>query len=165
MLSAVLVLLLFPPSFPPFSGSSTSKISALKLNLNPFLAEKSADSASSAHFTRHSVHISPKLEPSSADIERRGAADPRPPNQGGGREGGRWESGWRPERVLAVLAGLADRTDRGRGLAVPLSTKTPRKRAGRSRADESKKDSSCWIFSLKLDKCLRLCLQKYTFSH
>lgn len=40
---------LSPLHFPPFSGSSTSKTTALKLNLNLFLAEKTAGSASRAH--------------------------------------------------------------------------------------------------------------------
>lgn len=133
---------LSPLHFPPFSGSSTST----ETELESVSSGENRRLCLARSLTSHPVHISPTLEPSSADIERRGAADPRPPNQGGGREGGRWESGWRAERVLA---GLADRTDRGCGLAVPLSTKTPRKQAGRSRADESRKDSSSWIFSLK----------------
>lgn len=124
--SAVLVLLLFCSSFPPGSGQPTSTITALKHYFNSVLAEKTSGSARSAHPNITRSIISSELEPSSADIERRGAADPRPPIQGGGREGGRWESGWRPERELA---GLADRTDRRSGLAAPLSTKTPRKRA------------------------------------
>lgn len=54
-------------------------------------------------------------------IPQRRTADPRPPIQGGGREGGRWESGWRPGREPKVLA--------GQDWVVPLSTKIPRKRA------------------------------------
>lgn len=68
--------------------------------------------------------ISLTLEPSSADIERKDEADPRPPKQGGGREGGRWESGWKVERKPA---GLADRPDQDRSSAAPPLTKTPRK--------------------------------------
>lgn len=68
--------------------------------------------------------ISLKLEPFSADIERKDEADPRPPKQGGEGQGGRWESGW---KVVREPAGLADRTDRGQSSAAPRSTKIPRK--------------------------------------
>lgn len=121
----------FPPSFSPFSGSSTPN-TLTQLISNPLTSEVTAGPASSAPSTHHPVHISPTLETSSTDIEPRGAADPRPPKQGGGREGGRWRSGWRPEKYyLMVPVGLEDRTGRGCGLAVPLSTKTPRKQAGK----------------------------------
>lgn len=54
-------------------------------------------------------------------IPQRRTTDPRPPIQGGGREGGRWESGWRSGREPKVLA--------GQDWVVLLSTKIPRKRA------------------------------------
>lgn len=129
-------LFLFCLSFSPVVFSILrvvdSKILALQPISNPLTAEVTAGPSSSAPSTHHPVHISPTLETSSTDIEPRGAADPRPPKQGGGREGGRWRSGWRPEKYyLMVPVGLVDRTGRGCGLAVPLSTKTPRKQAGK----------------------------------
>ncbi|KAK1798321.1 hypothetical protein P4O66_007774 [Electrophorus voltai] len=56
-----------------------------------------------------------------ATIYKRGSSDPGPPIQGGGRQGGRWESGWREKTGPTVLA--------GQGWAAPPSTKTPRRRA------------------------------------
>lgn len=123
-LSAVLVLLLFPRFFLHFRGRRpplppSPEKPALNVNLIVLPAEGTADPAPSTD----QVHISPLLKPSSADIERRRAADPRPPKLGEGREGGRWRSGWRPERIPE---GLADRATWGFGLAVPHLTKTPR---------------------------------------
>lgn len=76
----------------------------------------------------------PSRNRQSADIERSAAAEPRPPEQGGGGvgEGGRWESGWTAGR--REPPGLEDRQDRpgrdrDRASAAPPSTRTPRKPA------------------------------------
>lgn len=128
VLSAVPVLFQFSPSFPPVSGSPTSVNNCSRTEIHLIYSGETLQLCPGLLPTHQPVTISSTLEPSSADIERRGAADPGPPIQGGGREGGRWEPGWRAERVSA---GLVGRTDRGSSLAAPLSTKTPRKQAAR----------------------------------
>lgn len=118
-LSAVLVLLLFPRLLLHFRGRRPPL--AWKARTKPKL-DRAPCGGNRRLCPEHRPHFS-VLKPSSADIERRRAADPRPPKLGEGWEGGRWRSGWRPERIPE---GLADRPTWGSGLAAPHLTKTPR---------------------------------------